>query len=482
MDLALKLYEKMPPFMQDAATTVRGLKLRRLRYTARTWEMLDRLREQQWWPKEKLEDLQAEKLLRMVRHAYDTVPMYRRNWDLANIKPGDVRSLADIRKLPILAKEDFRRSNADAAVSIAYPRESMWTAYTSGTSGTPLRAYFTHEDMQVRIAHLELLYQWYNPKRWRRRASFTGKLIVNTSRASTTVCRPNLAIRQWLFSSHHLSEKYFPIYREDLSRVNPEQIDGILSPIYIVAQSLIASGHKGLIRPRVVVVTSETLWEYMRSVIEQAFGCKVANQYGSQEGAPLAFECERGGFHISAESGIFEVLKLDGSGEPCAPGEVGRLVVTSFVNHGTPLVRYDIGDVAALSADSCPCGRKMPMLAFVHGRAEDMFYTRSRGIVPKVDSAFKSMPAAILATQVAQVGIDDFEVRMAVDHATYRAEYGEQLAHNLTAYLGDVKIKVLIMDKIPVTEGGKVRAQVNECKSLAEFREIREAWDNRNKH
>src|SRR5262249_27224702 len=159
---------------------------------------------------------------------------------------------------------------------------------------------------------------------------------------------------------------------------------------------------------------------FMRDTISTAFACKVCNQYGSQEGAPIAGECPEGGFHTCPESGIFEVLKLDGSGEPAAPGEVGRLVVTSFVNHGTPLIRYDIGDVASLSDAACPCGRAMPLLSSVHGRADDLFFTSSRGIVPKVDSAFKAMPAAIIGTQVAQVGMDRFEIRMKVDSGLYK--------------------------------------------------------------
>jgi phenylacetate-CoA ligase len=219
----------------------------------------------------------------------------------------------------------------------------------------------------------------------------------------------------------------------------------------------------------------------MRDTLSTAFACKVSNQYGSQEGAPIAGECPEGGFHTSLESGIFEVLKLDGSGEPAATGEVGRLVVTSFVNHGTPLIRYDIGDVASLSGASCRCGRALPLLESIHGRADDLFFTSSRGIVPKVDSAFKSMPAAIIGTQVAQVGVDRFEVRMKVDPALYKPEYGEDLLHNLTAYLGDVQMTLKFLDELPVTAGGKTRAQVNECRELiGEFKDIRSGWDARN--
>ena len=118
------------------------------------------------------------------------------------------------------------------------------------------------------------------------------------------------------------------------------------------------------------------------------------------------------------------------------------------------------------------------MLEFVHGRADDMFYTTERGIVPRVDSAFKSIPTSILMTQVAQVGRDCFEVRIVIDKSEYKAEYGEKLVHNLTDFLGrNVKIELKFLDQVPTTAGGKVRSMVNEYKSDDGLHEIRDAWD-----
>jgi len=478
MDLALRAYERFPSPVQHALTSARGLQLRRLRYTEQTWRLLEELEASQWWPAERHRDNQLARLVRLVEHAYETSPHYRAKYRAAGVSPRDVRSLDDLAKLPILEKEELRRSS-DAVVSTAFSRKRMWAAYTSGTSGMPLCAYFTPDAVRERIALCERAYRWYNPVRFRRRASFTGKLIVPVDREPRALHRRNYAINQFLFSSHHLTERWLPQYLRELGEIAPDQIDGILSPIFVVAQHAIATGHAGIARTRVLFPTSETLWAHMRRSLSDAFGCAVANFYGSQEGAPIAYECPHGGFHMCPESGVFEILRKDGS--PCAAGEVGHLVVTSFTSEGTPLIRYAIGDVASTASGECPCGRKMPLLAFVHGRADDMFFTTERGIVPRVDSAFKAMPSCILATQVAQVGRDAFEVRIAVDRASYRSEYGEQLLHNLTDYLGrGAKLELKFLDAIPTTAGGKVRAQVNECRDAPELRDIREAWDTLN--
>lgn len=473
MSLALDIYPKLPPLAQHLVTSLRGFELRRLRYTNHTWKTLELLEESQWWAAERFADHQSERLQRIVRHAAETAPLYREKYRAAGVAAADIRGISDLHKLPILGKEEFRRRNEEA-VSTAWPREKMWVAYTSGTSGIPLKAYFTHEQMQERIALLERLYRWYTPGPWRRRASFTGKLMIDPNKTPAHVYRRNLPIHQWLFSSHHLSEKCFDTYFRDLEQIQPEQVDGILSPIFVIAQAAVARGKAGFVRANAVFPTSETLWPYMRKVLGEAFSAKVANQYGSQEGSPMAYECPQGGFHICPEAGIFEILRADDS--PAAPGEVGRLVVTAFFSEGTPLIRYDIGDLASYTDRKCACGRQSMLLESVHGRVDDMFYTRERGIVPRVDSAFKSIPACIRATQVAQIGIDRFEVRMAVDSATYRAEFGEEILHNLLDYLGPVDIRLKILDRVPTTAGGKIKAMVNECAAIEDLKEIRDAW------
>jgi phenylacetate-CoA ligase len=478
MDLALRIYDVAPTLAQHALTTLRGVQLRRLRYTDATWARLEELEQSQWWPASRARDYQLLRLRELVAHAAQTTPLYIEKYKRAGVNASALRSLEDLAKLPVLSKEEFRKGS-EQAISSKFSRKGMWLANTSGTSGMPLHAFYTHRAMQERTALCERAYRWYTPGKFRRRASFTGKLIVPVDRPARALHRKNLALNQYLFSAHHLTEELLPRYVDELAAIGPQQIDGILSPMFVVAQHAIAIGRTGEVRPNVVFPTSETLWEHMRASLAKAFGCKVANFYGSQEGAPIAYECPQGGFHICPESGIFEVLRPNG--DPCQPGEVGDLVVTAFTSEGTPLIRYAIGDVASLSAKTCECGRAMPLLESVHGRADDMFYTTERGVVPRVDSAFKSIPSSILATQVAQTGPDEFEVRIAVDRTAYQDSQGEQLLHNLTDYLGRrVKLRLKQMDSIPTTKGGKVRAQVNEYRSERHLREIREAWDSRN--
>lgn len=468
-------YHRLPVGLQHAAVTVRGMQLRRLRYTAHTRETLRLLLESQRWSAEEHAAHQLERLRSLVAHARRHSPYYAERYAESGLDESALRTPEDVRKLPVIGKEELRR-HGDRFVSTHLPRKKMWAAFTSGTTGTPLAAFHTHRNMQERTAFMQRLVSWYGLGTLPRRASFTGKLVLDPDRSAPPFHRANRALRQQLYSSHHLQPGLLPRYLDELAAFAPEEIDGIASPIYAVADHMLRTGRAGAVRPAVVVPTSETLWPHVRERIEEAYDAPVSNQYGSQEGAPLAYECPEGGFHTCPESGIFEILRADGT--PCGPGELGRLVVTSFLSEGMPLIRYDIGDAASWRADPCPCDRPLPLLERIEGRIDDMFFTSERGIVPRVDSAFKSLPPSIVETQVAQVGLDRFEIRLVPDRETFRPEEGETLVHNLHDYLGrGVRIDLRLLEELPRSSGGKLRAMVNECDHPTVRRAIATDWN-----
>ncbi|MFH0922125.1 MAG: hypothetical protein V1913_17410 [Fibrobacterota bacterium] len=468
-------YNYLPVSLQNLLVSARGWQLKRLRYTDFTWKRFEFFEKSQWWSKQEVKDYQNERLTQIVRHAYDTVPLYKEKWDNAEIKPGDIKSLEDIRLLPILLKEEFRQNN-HRAYSTIYPANKVWHSFTSGTTGTPLCARITHDNMRERFALFERFYQWYTPGRWRRRASFTGKLIVPVGRDTEHVSRINRPLNQWLFSSHHLHPELFKKYFNDLAGCRPRQIDGILSPIFVVAQAIRSASLTMDEPPNVVITTSETLWDYMRDVIGEAFHCKVANQYSSQEGIPIACECSQGGFHVCPESGFIEILNE--KNEPCQTGEVGRMVVTSFLSDATPLIRYDIGDTGSLTDAGCVCGRFTQMFSGIYGRVDDMLYTEEMGVIPRVDSAFKGLPSCILATQVAQLSVDCFEVRLMVDEKVYKSEYADVIIGNLHKYLGNkVDISSRNVSGFVLSKSGKVKAMVNEIGPIVGKNGVVSKWN-----
>ena len=132
-------------------------------------------------------------------------------------------------------------------------------------------------------------------------------------------------------------------------------------------------------KPKFVYSSAETLQPFMRELIEEVFGCKVYDFYGSREVGAIAGECSHGKMHIFSFNNLVEVV--DFSGNPVAPGEEGRVIITTLHNYSMPLIRYDIGDTARLGEAPCSCGSPLPVIEEITGRITDHFLTRDGGLV-----------------------------------------------------------------------------------------------------
>jgi phenylacetate-CoA ligase len=120
---------------------------------------------------------------------------------------------------------------------------------------------------------------------------------------------------------------------------------------------------------KVVFVTSEVLMPYQRDLISETFNCAVSNGYGGRESGYIANECSQGGMHIMADAIILEIV--DSEGRPAPIGESGEIVVTDLYSEEAPFIRYATGDIGAVSARQCPCGRAYPLLERIEGRSND---------------------------------------------------------------------------------------------------------------
>src|SRR5690625_1158526 len=122
---------------------------------------------------------------------------------------------------------------------------------------------------------------------------------------------------------------------------------------------------------KAIFPTSETVTKEMRITIETFFKAKIYNQYDSSEGAPFIFECINGNLHMELQSGVFEVLDYNDKHT-----QFDILIVTSFTNEDTTLIRYDISDYIALEDHSktCDCGNNNPLVKEILGSIDDYIY------------------------------------------------------------------------------------------------------------
>lgn len=162
-----------------------------------------------------------------------------------------------------------------------------------------------------------------------------------------------------------LSEDTLSSYVQRMNRHKPDIITAFAGTIYEIAKYA-KRKRVPMYRPRVIVTSVEMLYPAMRETLEEVFRCPVRNTYGSAEVGRVACTCREGNWHILINHNQVEILNSDDT--PTAPGQMGRIVVTSLHTHAMPFIRYDIGDLARVSTQPCSCGSPLPTLDDICGR------------------------------------------------------------------------------------------------------------------
>lgn len=456
-----RIYAFLPVPLQNVATSLKGWQFDRLRYrsasfhaTARTLEQNERL------SSDAVQELQFSMFREFAEYCYARSPYYHGLWNSKGIHPNDIRHREDIRLIPIVPKQDLRQRTGEFLTQKI--RRGMTAVHTSGTTGSPLTVYFSAEDIGKRYAFLERCRRWAGVRIGQRRATFTGRNLVPQGQNQPPFWRYNYPGKQLLFSSYHLSPRNLPAYRDALERFQPEMIDGYPSAIHILADHILQRGGFRDKEVRAILVSAETVLPHQRQSIEAAFGVKLYNQYASSEGAPTASECAHGKLHAHSDSGLIEIL--DANDEPTSPGQVGRMVVTSFTTHVVPMLRFEMGDAAVPGEQhgSCPCGLPFPVIDAIVGRVDDILYTPDRGFVGRMDTVFKGVPSTIVEAQIVQTSAETIVLRVVPDRAGYKTEHAGKVIAEMRNKLGDlVEILLEEVDSLPRSANGKLRAVVN---------------------
>src|SRR5215467_3185401 len=143
------VYRRSPIALQTLLLNVKAVELYFERYGKKFQRMFEEFDRNQWLSPSQLDVYQGEQLRALVRHAYETVPYYSEKMRSLKLQPDDVKTKADLQKLPTLTKDDVRQ-NADKLLSTTYPKSLLRHGHTSGTTGSPLDF---HYDIRTCVVH-----------------------------------------------------------------------------------------------------------------------------------------------------------------------------------------------------------------------------------------------------------------------------------------------------------------------------------------
>jgi phenylacetate-CoA ligase len=248
----------------------------------------------------------------------------------------------------------------------------------------------------------------------------------------------------------------------EIAEHKPVLMDGYAEALDFLAHYLKNRGGVS-VRPKALMSSAQTLPEASRALIEEAFGCKVYDKYGSREFSGIAYECEaHSGHHVVGEGYIVEILR---DGAPAAPGEVGEVVITDLNNYCLPFVRYRIGDLAVAldPTGECSCGRGLPLMGNIEGRVQSIIQGTDGRYVPGTFFAhyLKEFDHAIVRFQVVQEEQGAMVFRV-VKGGRYSDDTLQEILHTFREYLGhDMKIDVEFVDNVDMIRTGKRLASVS---------------------
>jgi phenylacetate-CoA ligase len=451
-----KIYQFCPNFLQNAAITAFNFSYYKRRGGCYK-QKKEFHRKLYYSSREENERIQNERLRELIAYTNAHSPFYRDLWkgiDLSSIK-----TPKDLRILPIVTKEDIRANFSKIAT---VSRKKSYVAHTGGTTGKSLEIFYTWPDFQERQAVLDFFREQHGWKLGKKTAWFSGKtLLTKRDEANSRFWKTDFWFNIRYYSTFHMSNKNLPHYIHDLNSWNPEFFSGFPSNIFEIADYARRNNMAITCHPRAIFTTAETLVPEQTEVIEEQFHSRVYDQYSSSEGAPFIIECEQGKYHLLPATGIIEIL--DEQGKMTTEGNV---VITYFQSHGTPLVRYRLGDRMRILDDlgsACGCASVSPIVDKIEGRAIDFLYSKERGKINlgNISNCVKYTPG-IVKFQVVQKEIDKILAMIVVDPAKYSEQEKNIFAHELKNRLGNnITIEISCVSEIPREPSGKYRIVIN---------------------
>lgn len=418
---------------------------------------LARLEKQQWWPREKLEKLQWERLEHLLSYAAENSLFYRQILQNIGVASTAGMMIEQFRQIPITTKREIR-NNLEDFVSRQFDKENLIRAKTGGSTGVSLNLFFDERCQQKRNAAQMMGDRWAGWDLGMKTASIWGNPPV--ARTFKQKVRQQLMDRAFYLDTMEMDERSMMEFVARWRGQKPGAVFGHAHSIYVLSKFLLAESIHDL-RPRAIVATSMMLLDHERKIIEQAFNCPVTNRYGCEEVGLIACECERhNGMHINMSHVYVEVL--DEHGNPVKDGEPGKIVLTDLNNYAMPLIRYRVEDVGVVSKRQCACGRGFPILERLEGRIADFLKLPQGGLVAGVSLVERTLTkvSGIEQMQLVQGRLHELLVKR-VRGKEFSDQTDGQLIQELREVFGEsVKLIIEDVDAIPQEPSGKYRFSI----------------------
>lgn len=322
--------------------------------------------EAQWWDRERLVDVQNERLRNTVRDAYQNTKMYKDLFDRAGVKPSEINSAVDLQKIPIVTKELLRQYYPDRSSIQSDVNVNQFS--TSGSTGAPFTVFldnYSVSDSRALMLHRATYSGWQIGDGYLQTGMTLDRGVVKNLK--------DRLLKVIYVSAFDLSEHVLDEYLKAIDYHKCHYIMGYASSLYLIALRAKELGFNGRING--IVSWGDNMYPHYRKTIEAQFNCKVTDTYGCGEGMQVSAQCldAGGSYHVFMPHVVVEYVN---NGKHVCDGELGDIVLTRLHSGVMPLIRYNVGDVGKADVRSeCACGRGLELMKSIEGRASDIVVT-----------------------------------------------------------------------------------------------------------
>lgn len=416
-----------------------------------------------------LEQLQLRRLQQTVERLARRVPFYQGKFDDAGVEPGDIESLADVRRLPFTTSADLR-ANYPAGL-LATPLDNAVRLHTSsGTTGKPKALYFSRSDVDTaadliaRCLIMAGVRQGDVLQNVMTYGLFTGALVMHYG-AEKVGClvipagpgnseRQLMLMQDFKTTALHVTPSYALYFADFLEKkgINPRTDLSL----------------------RRAFVGAEPYTEATRLKIEAALGIRVFNSYGLSEmnGPGVAFECDRQqGMHLWEDNYLLEIIHPE-TGEPLPDGAPGELVLTTLCREAMPLLRYRTRDITAVIAEPCACGRTHRRIQRITGRSDDMLIVRGVNLYPQqIEAVLMGFPGLGRNYLILLAGLDEMTIKVELAETGFDGQV-EHLTQLQGKIADRIRAEVMVKPKVDLVPPGSLPVSEGKARRVIDKRSL----------
>lgn len=444
----------------------------------------DFLTKSEYFPREELERIQLEKLIRVVEYCHAFVPYYRRLFDRISVDPRDIRSLRDIRSIPPLSRDDLIEHHRDlvdvrlrSSITHAehssrgpgepipfgcFRRHKLVRNTSSGSTGAPTVFFEDGSRTALNWAYELRVKSWYGIEPGAKEARM-ARLSTAYLPASRSLRLRQAAWNQMILPGTNLADGDYAQCVERLRTFRPATLWGYTSALAGLGEYVKRSGQESAVTSiRLAIAWAAPLYDHEKAMIEEGLRCAITNIYGAREVGHIAALCPAGSFHINQEN---LVVEREGGNNGAAEGE---LLVTNLDLSPMPLLRYRMGDLGSVGDGGCACGRTLQVLSNLLGRTGEVFVAKDgRMISPNFwCRVFMSDRYAGQIRRFQVVYTKEKNLRIVIARGPGYSEEAETYIREVvrTNFSADTRLDFEYVAEILPQVSGKYQMVVNEAK------------------